>query len=203
MSAGNRCDCCCECEAFCTGGYCGKNMNFVGTTSGASAGSSGNCAGSGNAADCAFVLDAAFNYTFLGSGTAEDWNVSFKPSSAAFDAKAGTKVCRYQSSDSVGNVCGGGATTSLSGGVLHIYRGTDDKYHVAVAMPYEESTGYSATLGEDAEFDGGGAAMDCGTPGEMSPTFSLSGTLAVYDETGSPGVECNPPTGFLLEGDPQ
>lgn len=192
MSAGNRCDCCCVCGLFCSGGECGRDYDFNGTTSGASNGTSGNCAGSGNAADCAFVHNVAFSYTFLGSGDAATWNASFKPNAAAFDAKSGTNVCRWQSNDVTTTTCAAPFQTNLTGGVLHIYYGTDDKWHAVISMPYDESSGLSTTLEGDAEFAGGGAPMDC-------EAFSLSITLAV--DSGTP-LECNPPTAILIENAP-
>lgn len=192
MSAGNRCDCCCECGLFCTDGKCGRDYNFTGTAVGSSNGSSGNCAGSGNAADCDFSLNVSFAYVFLGSGDAATWNASFKPPGAAFDAKTGSRVCRWQSSDVAGTICAG-AQTSLTGGVLSMYFGTDDKWHSTVDMPYEETTGVTGSLSGDAEFAGGGAPMDC-------EAFSLSIPLTQY--LSGTAVECNPPTSITIVNTP-
>lgn len=189
---GSYCDSCCVCGAFCQDHKCGRDFDFNGTASGGSNGTSGNCAGSGNAADCAFVMNVVYSYTFLGATTASDWNSSFKPTFAAFDAKSDTNVCRFESSDANGTVCGGGATATLSGGVLHVYYGTDEKWHAVVAMPYEENTGLSTEIGGDSEFASSGLPMDC-------ENFSLNIALSVA--SGTP-VECNPPTNLLVENAP-
>lgn len=177
MSGGNRCDCCCVCGTFCSGGLCGRDFNFNGTLGGATNGSCGSCSS----------LDAAMSFSFDQSYSASEWNSGFKPITAAFDAKAGTRVCRWASLDTP-LACA--ASAYIDGGFLHIYYGTDDKWHAVTDLNYIEGSAY--TLGGDAEFAGGGAPMDC-------DAFSLS--IAVAVTSGTPTV-CNPPTSILIENAP-
>lgn len=195
MSGGNRCDCRCDCGAFCTGAYCGKNMHWVSTFSGASNGSSGDCA---NCTD----LNAAGSVTLFGASTAAAaWNAT-RPAWSGRDAKDGTNVCSWVGTFTLSSLCSPGGA-SVSGIEITTYYGTDDKWYMLATTSFTDYNGYQCDLSGEAIFAGGGAPMDCGTPGEGTPTFSLTVTLARYNESGTPDTGCVPPTSVLIEGDPQ
>lgn len=190
----NRCDCCCLCGLFCSNdGYCGRYMEWILTLSGASVGSGGVCL----CTDLNSTVNVPNDFAFA-SESAATWNAT-RPAWTGRDAKDGTTVCSWNSGDSIAGDC----NTSLSGFNVATYYGTDNKWYMVVSMLYAENSGYIATLAGEVEFSGSGAPMDCGTPGEGSPTFSLTVPLAPYDEIGTSGVDCNPPNSVLVEGNPQ
>jgi len=138
---------------------------------------------------------------------ADAWNSTFKPPGQAFDAKAGTSVCFWSEpypKTGLGASCTGVAFYSggTVGPSVAIYFGTDNKWHMTYVAFYSETySTYSSTLSGDVEFAGGGAPMDCGTPGEATPTFSLTIPLSEYNQSGT--QFCFPPTSVLVEGNPQ
>lgn len=198
MSGSNRCDCCCVCGAFCSNApYCGRDMWFVFTYAGASNGSSGDCA------NCAADLNASGSITNVGGGStdAATWNAS-RPAYTGRDAKDGTRVCGWPTSDTVTSACSAGAA-EVTGAGIDVYQGTDDKWYMVYSAQFNDNAGYTCLLAGEQVFAGAGAAMDCGEVGEMTPTFSLTITLARYNESGTADAGCVPPTSVLVEGDPQ
>lgn len=206
------CDVCCVCGLFCSNTpYCGRNMEFVLTHSGASNGAS--CVNCSDLDGTSILMswDGVNTRTF----SASVWNSTWKSDypAQAFDAKDGTNVCIWWEGPPKTDLdasCYSGAYYSASGiggggPVIAVYFGTDDKWHMTYkALYYEDNgaSGYSSVMSGDAEFAGGGAAMDCGTVGEMTPTFSLTITLSEYNAAGGP-QDCVPPTSVLVEGNPQ
>lgn len=178
---GLGCDCCCVCGAFCSGGECGDTLELQGTTSGATNGGCASCAS----------LNAVFAFLWSGSLTAVAWNTVSpatigKPTGAT-DAKAGSRVCQWYSSD-VAAACSSPFEARVEGFVLSIYQDTDDKWHAAILIDYSDGFA-SFELSGDTEFPGDGATIDC-------TEFSVSIPLSVTD--GTP-FYCNPPTSILLE----
>jgi hypothetical protein len=206
MTMVNRCDCCCECGSACSNGYCIRSMQWIGTTSGTTTGTP-----NGSSCVCTDLDGVPFGIR-KGAGTsitAATWNATRPPYSTT-DAKTGTKVCSWVESDDVNGSCTSGAT-QITGSAITTYYGDDDKWHMIYEGQYNGPTANaSALMAGDAEFPGGGAATNCGTPGEVSPTFSLSIPLTAYDPLDptqpapSPyGQDCYAPTSILIEGDPQ
>lgn len=197
----SNCDPCCNCGAFCTSGYCGHSMEFVLTHSGASNGATcTNCADMNTAVS---TLKDGINPYYTGAAL---WNGGFKPPGQAFDAKSGTNVCfwteAYPESGLYAGCYSGAFVTGIK---VAAYFGTDDKWHMTYIATYHETgngNNYQSTLSGDAEFAASGTPMDCGTPGEATPTFSLTISLSEYDVTGGP-QDCIPPTSVLVEGNPQ
>lgn len=189
------CDVCCICGLFCSNTpYCGRNMEFVLTHSGATDADPMICT---TCADMNGVLSTATAQREFAN--ASDWNSTFKYPGAAFDAKAGTGVCRW-APDTLDTLSACSGSAIISSAKVATYFGTDNKWHMTYRADYSESS-YTSILSGDAEFDGGGAAMDCGEVGEGTPTFSLAIPLTEYDASGT--KFCNPPTSVLVEGNPQ
>lgn len=197
MSGSNRCDCCetpCTCGAFCSNTpYCGGDMSWNLTTSGSSVGGGGACT-------CT-DLDAAFAVAGPpATSDAATWN-GIRPMWTGQDAKTGTNVCTWTASSGVSGSCSFGVTADLGTADVVVYQAADDKWYMASSIGYTENGG-SCTLGGETVFSGGGAAMDCGSVGEGSPTFSLAVALTQYNVFGTI-TQCNPPTSVLIEGNPQ
>ena len=195
QNCGTPCDPCCACGAFCSNSYCGCNMLWVGTYSGSLDGTL--CTG------CSADIDIAVAFmVFLGSTAASDWNSS-RPSWTSHDAKAGTRVSTWSTDgSSMGTQV---PFCSFAGDVrAHVittYLGTDDKWRMVFTADVIAS-GYIGAIAGEKEFDSSGSPMDCGTPGEGSPTFSLAVPLTRYDYSGTPNLTCYPPTSVLVEGNP-
>jgi len=190
------CDFCCECGAFCTGGYCGASMLWVATPSGSTNGTL--------CTDCSTDIDIAVAFNaFMGSVNATDWNAS-RPSWTSHDAMSGSKVCVWKTDGStfgtVVDYCGFAGV--IRSHVITTYLGTDGKWRMVFAADVVDF-GYTGAIVGEAEFASGGAPMDCGTPGEGSPTFSLSIPLTSIVYFGSSALSCLPPTSVLVEGNPQ
>lgn len=200
MSGSNRCDCCCVCGAFCSNApYCGRDMWWVATYSGATDGTV-------NSPPCTCTdLNAATSITSDAPASSTDaatWNAG-RPSYSTHDAKDGTRVCSWLAADDVVSTCGSGETGVIDASIT-IYQGDDDKWRMLYeAYYYMTLDGEEAYLGGEAEFPGGGAATDCGEPAEGTPTFSLSITLTTFNESAAYGNTCNAPTSVLVEGNPQ
>lgn len=199
MSGSNRCDCCCACGAFCSNApYCGCDMLWVSTYSGAVDGGASSCGGS-----CPTDINVSLSFTYFdGCVNAADWNAS-RPAWTSHDAKAGSKVCRWLTT---GATFGTQVDFCSNAGYIRdhaitVYIGTDNKWRMVFAASIGGA--YFADVGGEAEFDSSGSPMDCGTPGEGSPTFSLTIPLTLYLYVGSTSSTCDPPTSVLVEGDPQ
>jgi len=196
QNCGTPCDPCCACGAFCSNAYCGRDLEFNVTLSGGSDADPMVCS-------ICDTLTGAMGTDSSGHGSydAATWNSTYKPSWASQSAKSGTTVCQWTSGDSFGITCG--VTPTLSDLKVFVYYGADDKWYLMVQVTYEEAPGpsYSADLGGDQMFSGSGAAMDCGSVGEGSPTFSLTVSLNRYNESGA--AACYPPVTALVEGNPQ
>lgn len=197
QQCGTDCDPCCPCGPFCLNGYCGRFMQWIATHSGASVGPV-------NAGGCTCTdLDGAPMGIRQGGGSsqsADDWNAA-RPAWTGRDAKDGTRVCSWIESDTLDSSCAGGSD-QLHSAEISVYRGVDDKWYLVYSVQHLDLAA-SATLAGEAEFDGGGAAMDCGEPGEGTPTFSLNVNLSSYNADAGYGDECGGPTSVLIEGDPQ
>lgn len=200
MSFTSRCDCCCLCGAFCSNApYCGRDMWFVVTFSGASNGSSGDCVNCAADLNVAGALDNTGGSTSVSAAT---WNAT-RPAYSGRDAKDGTRVCTWVGGfTQIDSACSAGAA-NLNGATITVYYGTDDKWYMIFDVLFVDYAGYQCLLAGEQVFSGGGAAMDCGEPGEMTPTFSLTITLTRYDESGTADVGCVPTSSVLVEGDPQ
>lgn len=177
-------DCCCVCGAFCSGGECGDSLALQGTTSGATNGGCASCA----------ALNAVFALDWARSLSAAVWN-SYAAntngrSAAAIDAKAGTRVCQWDSADGA-LACSVPFQSSISSLIVTTYFGTDDKWHASALFHASDGFG-TYWLGGDAEFPGGGGPIDCAA-------FSLS--IPLSPSAGTP-FYCNPPTSILIENAP-
>lgn len=192
------CDVCyppCSCGLFCSNTpYCGRDMAWVGTYNDAST-ISGFCTCSGLNASTPITTNAV-----LKSYSAAAWNAS-RPAYSSRDAKADSTVCVWIDSDNIAATCDPGSTAIISSTAVTIYQGDDDKWYMIVDALYQEGA-FNCVLGGEQVFDGSGDPMDCGTPGEGSPTFVLTVTLAQYSTSGTI-AECNPPTSITIEGNPQ
>ena len=198
QQCGTPCDACCACGAFCSNVYCGRDLEFNITFSGAS---------DADAMVCATCADIAGTIgTDNGGRTSYDaatWNSTYKPACASHSAKSGTTVCKWAdaTAETLGTSCGVSAVFSAV--LVYVYYGTDNKWYLIVMATYDEGPGpsYTATVAGEQIFPSSGAPMDCGSVGEGTPTFSLTVALALYDETGT--AACFPPTTALVEGNPQ
>lgn len=201
MTMVNRCDCCCVCGAFCSNDpYCGRDMWFTATYSGASNGSNGFCS------NCATDLNVSFSIDNTNASTSVDaatWNVS-RPAYTSHDAKDGTRVCSWMgaAAGDITSFCSTGAAF-INSAAIEVYQGTDDKWRMVYVVGWGDASGYYCLLAGESLLGGTGDAVDCGDPGEGTPTFSLNISLTRYDEVGVDGGYCTPPTSVLIEGDPQ
>lgn len=166
---------------------------------------SGSANGSGCGA-CASELDVAVAFmVFSGSTSAAGWNAT-RPAWTSHDALAGSKVCSWVTDGSASGTqisfCGGGVG-DIREHAITTYLGDDNKWRMVFAANVVAPGLYFGTIAGEAEFNGSGAPMNCGTPGEGSPTFSLSIPLTRYDTFGTPNSTCFPPTSVLVEGNPQ
>lgn len=142
--------------------------------------------------------------TTPGTESAASWN-SHRPAWTGRDAKADTTICSWFLFFGFFSNCSAGYA-NLASGYLSTYYGTDNKWYMSADFSYGDSNGASgcnATLGGEVVFNGGGAPMDCGTPGEVTPTFSLTIPLTAYFGFPCSFIQCNPPTSVLIEGNPQ
>lgn len=198
-NCGTPCDPCdpCDCGPFCSNTpYCGCDMSWVVTLSGASD-ITGTCTCS--------ELNVASSVT--GPATtvsAAAWNAS-RPAWTGRDAKSGTNVSTWTISSATTSTCTSGFS-NLSDGTLTVYLGDNDKWYMVVSVFLSDSDGTSSCgidVAGESEFSGSGSPMDCGTVGEGTPTFSLSVSLSNYFGFPCSPITCNPPTAALVEGNPQ
>lgn len=206
----NRCDCCtppCVCGAFCSNApYCGYNLDFVATLSGAL----GGC-------DCATSMDITFpivGRTGISSYSAAQWNTDFAAVYGFTNAKADSTVCVwYGASALASSYCPFPSVFwNLTFPTVFIVFGTDDKWRICYMVHYEETdltvpSVSSCDLTSECFLDqdvgsNAGNAVDCGTVGEGTPTYTVDMPLAQVNVVGSV-VLCSLPTNVVVEGNPQ
>lgn len=176
-------------------------MQWVLTISGMTAGTSGSCTCTG--LNGSTLTAGAFAFESV-SG-AVWYNLAARPWTGRMP-KTGSTVCVFTGNDFVIEVCGGGGVQVGANSIITVYLGNDDKWYMQASIDFIDTvnpSNYFATLAGEQVFSGGGAAMNCGTPGEATPSFSLSVTLTPYFESAAVGYGCYPPTAVLVEGNPQ
>lgn len=204
--------CPCPCGPFCSNSpYCGRNMAWVVTPDGAAAaGSDCTCTD----LNSAYPLETPASFFSYDAAT---FNSDFAAYYGWTNAKDGSTVCAWRlpasydpSDPAVSSSCTDGAlySSAIFFPVVFVVLGSDDKWRMChscyfvdrdlTAFPSE----YSCDLAGEALLGGSGAAVNCGTIGEGSPTFSLEIPLTKFNESGTP-LECSPPTSVLVEGNPQ